>query len=58
MIIMCELARTVQNNQEQLSAVLVNVTRMIDYYRNGKNFEVKFVTHDAIKLSNTDDINS
>ena len=57
MIRMGELARTVQNNQEQLSAVLVNVNRMIDYYRKGKNFEVNFVTHDAINLSNTDDIN-
>ena len=57
MIRMGELARTVQNNQEQLSVVLVNANRMIDYYRKGKNFEVKFVTHDAINLSNTDDIN-
>ena len=45
---MGELARTVQNDQTQCSAVFSYVNQMIKHYRNGISFELRFVTHDEI----------
>ena len=51
MIRMSELARTVQNDQSQCSAVFSYVNQMIKHYRNGTSFELRFVTHDEISTS-------
>jgi len=51
MIRMGELARTVQNDQTQCSAVFSHINQMIRHYRNGTSFELSFVTHDEISSS-------
>ena len=57
MIQMGELARTVQNDQSQCSAVFTNVNQMIKYYRNGTSFEMRFLTQDVFSSTtiNVDD---
>ena len=51
MIRMGELARTVQNDQTQCSAVLSYINQIIGHYRNGTSFELSFVTHDEMSSS-------
>ena len=45
MVQLCELTRTVQNNQSHCVALMSNINTMIQHYRNGNDFQVNFITY-------------
>ena len=44
MVQLVELVRTVQNNQSQHVDVMSGINKMIQYYRNGHDFQINFMT--------------